>query len=80
MNNQRERLSNKLEGEDRYFRASSDLCMYTRAHMGPLPQTNTFMHTDTKEWIERRNKRGERNERREDDGQAEDNTGRPGES
>lgn len=40
---------------------------------------NTFIHTYIKAWIERRNTKEERNERK-DGRQAGDNTGCPGES
>lgn len=79
MNNQRELLLNKLEGEGRYLRVCTDLYMDTRMHMCPPTQMNTFIHTYIKAWVERRNTRGERNERK-DGRQAGDNTGCPGES
>lgn len=53
MNNQREPLSNKLENEGLYLRLPIDLLVNTMEHINPS-HINTFIHTQTKEWLERR--------------------------
>lgn len=54
MNNQREPLSNKLESEGLYLRLPVDLFVNTMEYKYPSPHINTFIYTQTKEWIERR--------------------------